>query len=165
MALVEEVFRLSGLPSYTFVEPIRYDEIKISSGRQGVVALSKAHRGSATLLRVEQLWPEPRPEPFGAVPNKPTLQFNGAPTWAEFILLRLLEADGWVGAWVKNWGGRAFWRDVNDPVVLTASANARFQQIEKRMDGRGGGCWDIIAARGDEILFLNPSSADEIASD
>jgi hypothetical protein len=30
MALVEEVFRLSGLPTYTFVEPVRYDEIKIS---------------------------------------------------------------------------------------------------------------------------------------
>jgi hypothetical protein len=30
MAFVEEVFRLSGLPTYTFVEPVRYDEIKIS---------------------------------------------------------------------------------------------------------------------------------------
>lgn len=30
MPLLEEVFRLSGIPSYTFVEPARYDEIKIS---------------------------------------------------------------------------------------------------------------------------------------
>jgi hypothetical protein len=27
---LEEVFRLSGIPTYTFVEPVRYDEIKVS---------------------------------------------------------------------------------------------------------------------------------------
>jgi hypothetical protein len=30
MALLEEVFRLSGVPTYTFVEPPRYDAIKVS---------------------------------------------------------------------------------------------------------------------------------------
>src|SRR5271156_6538653 len=30
MAFVEEVFRLSGVPTYTFVQPERYDEIKVS---------------------------------------------------------------------------------------------------------------------------------------
>jgi hypothetical protein len=30
MALVEEVFKLSGVPTYTFVQPERYDEIKVS---------------------------------------------------------------------------------------------------------------------------------------
>lgn len=30
MALLEEVFRLSGMPTYTFVEPTRYREIKVA---------------------------------------------------------------------------------------------------------------------------------------
>src|SRR5271166_4156488 len=30
MAYLEEVFRLSGIPTYTFVQPDRYDEIKVS---------------------------------------------------------------------------------------------------------------------------------------
>jgi hypothetical protein len=30
MAHLEEVFRLSGIPTYTFVQPDRYDEIKVS---------------------------------------------------------------------------------------------------------------------------------------
>ena len=30
MPNLEEVFRLSGIPTYTFVEPLRYDEIKVS---------------------------------------------------------------------------------------------------------------------------------------
>jgi Holliday junction resolvasome RuvABC ATP-dependent DNA helicase subunit len=35
MALVEEVFRLSGVPTYTFVEPVKYDEIKVSLRTRG----------------------------------------------------------------------------------------------------------------------------------
>jgi hypothetical protein len=30
MPYLEEVFRLSGIPTYTFVQPDRYDEIKVS---------------------------------------------------------------------------------------------------------------------------------------
>lgn len=30
MAYLEEVFRLSGVPTITFVEPERYEEIKVS---------------------------------------------------------------------------------------------------------------------------------------
>jgi hypothetical protein len=30
MPRLDEVFRLSGIPTYTFVEPVRYDEIKVS---------------------------------------------------------------------------------------------------------------------------------------
>jgi Holliday junction resolvasome RuvABC ATP-dependent DNA helicase subunit len=30
VALLEDVFRLSGVPTYTFVEPVRFDEIKVS---------------------------------------------------------------------------------------------------------------------------------------
>ncbi len=40
MPFIEEVFRLSGLPTYTFVEPIRFDEIKVSlrtAGRCSVI--------------------------------------------------------------------------------------------------------------------------------
>src|SRR5260221_13998823 len=75
-----------------------------------------------TLSRGEQRWAGPVPESFSSVPNKPTLQFDGQPVWAELILLRFLEGDGWRGAWVKNWGGRAFWRNVREPVELSPSA-------------------------------------------
>lgn len=40
MPLLEEVFRLSGIPTYTFVEPERYDEIRVSvrtAGRCSVI--------------------------------------------------------------------------------------------------------------------------------
>ena len=67
------------------------------------MVLSTANRtiGISTLCRQEQRWAGPMPEWFRAVPNKPVLQFGGQPMWAEFILLRLLESDGWAGAWVR----------------------------------------------------------------
>ncbi len=120
------------------------------------VDLPKAGRtvDISTLRRQEQRWAGPAPEWFRAVPNKPVLQFAGQPMWAEFILLRLLESDGWAGAWVKNWGGRAFWRNPLEPVELPAAATALFRRIEAGTAGRGGGCWDIFAWRDGEVLFM-----------
>ena len=109
----------------------------------------------STLRRQEQRWAGPEPEWLHAVPNKPALQFGDQPMWAEFILLRLLESDGWSGAWVKNWGGsRAFWRNPRVPVELPPTANSLFRRIEERSGGRGGGCWDIFAWRDEDILFI-----------
>jgi hypothetical protein len=108
-----------------------------------------------TLLRRERRWIGPQPASFRLVPNKPALEFNGKPTWAEFILLRLLERDGWNGAWVKNWGGREFWQDVGLAIPqMPAAAASLFERIEQRAGGRGGGCWDLVVSRGEECLFV-----------
>jgi len=106
-----------------------------------------------TMLRHERQWKGDIPASLRLVPNKPTLCFDGQATWAEFILLRLLERDRWVGAWVKNWGGLAFWRGPCNAIELSATASALFQRIQARTAGRGG-CWDIFAWRGDEVLFV-----------
>jgi len=74
--------------------------------------------------------------------------------WAEFILLRLFERDGWAGSWVKNWGGRAFWRNPLEPTELPPAAKSLFRRIEARTAGRGGGCWDIFAWRDEDVLFI-----------
>lgn len=65
-----------------------------------------------------------------------------------------MERDGWNGVWVKNWGGRSFWSDVQKETKLSSEADDLFRRIEKRVGGRGGGCWDVFAWRGDEYLFI-----------
>jgi hypothetical protein len=45
MANLEEVFRLSGVPTYTFVQPDRYDEIKVSVRTRGAASSLKDRRG------------------------------------------------------------------------------------------------------------------------
>jgi hypothetical protein len=106
-----------------------------------------------TLLRSERRWHGPTPASFNSVPNKPVLDFNDQPTWAEFILLRTLEGDGWKGAWIKNWRGREFWRNPLETAELPSLANAIFQSLESQT-AHGGGCWDILVQREEEVLFI-----------
>jgi hypothetical protein len=106
-----------------------------------------------TFRRHESRWKGPTPASFAAVPNKPPLNFEGLPTWAEFVLVRLLERSGWEAVWVKNWAGRAFWRDVESPVELPQIQAALFQQIETLTAARAG-CWDIFAWRAEDVLFI-----------
>jgi hypothetical protein len=107
------------------------------------------------MLRRERRWHGQTPSSFRAVPNKPTLQFNQQPTWAELILLRLIERDGWAGAWVKNWGGRReFCRDIGEAAQLPSHAWDLLQKIGDATGLRSGGCWDIFAARNQNFLFL-----------
>src|SRR5436190_21297734 len=79
-----------------------------------------------TLGRREHRWEGATPTAFSSVPNKPVLEFNKQPIWAEFILLRLLESDGWKGAWAKNWGGRDFWSEPLKSVPLPPFAFALY---------------------------------------
>ncbi len=106
-----------------------------------------------TLRRHEIRWSAPTPASFASVPNKVPLNFEGLPAWAEIVLVRLLERSGWGAAWVKNWGGRAFWRDVKSPVELPQTQSALFQQIVT-LTGARSGCWDIVAWRNDDALFI-----------
>lgn len=89
-------------------------------------------------------------------PNKPVLDFDGLPTWAEYVLVRLLERAGWDARWVKNWvGGREFCSDVGLPVAMPPEATAVFTRIDQRAASKtGGGAWDIFAWREGEYLFL-----------
>jgi hypothetical protein len=107
----------------------------------------------ATVRRREARWTGPTPANFTLVPNKPPLNFEGSPNWAEFIILRLLERDGWRGVWVKNWGGRAFWSDIGRVAERPEPAAAKFREIESRA-GSTAGCWDVFAWRDDGLLFL-----------
>ncbi len=67
------------------------------------------------------------------MPNEPAFEFGGGPAWAEIILVRLLERAGWPAVWVKNWHGRAFWRDLLDEIELPSGPAALFSEIEARM--------------------------------
>jgi hypothetical protein len=101
---------------------------------------------------IEQVWTGPLPDWAKLVPNKPLLDYNGQPMWAEFIALRELEAIGWEGVWVNNWC-RATWRNPGENATLPAVVAAFFDRIAEHT-GRRGGAWDICAWRGDELLFV-----------
>jgi len=103
-------------------------------------------------LRMETRWTGPLPPAHKTIPNKTALDFEGAPLYPEFVVLRLLERDGWGGAWRKNWGGTAFWRDIGQVVEPPARALSIFDQLSERAGHAGA--WDIFAWRGREVLFV-----------
>jgi hypothetical protein len=113
--------------------------------------------GLRRFLRQESRLPDPITPTLSCwAPNKPTLLFDGEPTWAELVIVRLLEPRGWSGRWVKNWtGGCESCVDVGNAEPMPEAAAAMFVRIDNRAASRtGGGAWDVFAWRGHEYLFI-----------
>jgi hypothetical protein len=93
-------------------------------------------------------------------PNKPVLKFGRRRTWAEFVVLGLLERDGWSGRWVKNWSGRTrprvqFCRAIGQEArIRDRAAAAMFAALDEEAGHPQGGIWDIFAWRGDDYLII-----------
>ena len=117
-----------------------------------------------TFLRAEQRWAGELPKSHMTIPNKVAIDFEGAPVYPEFVLLRLLERDGWGAAWRKNWAGTAFWGDIGQVVEPQARARSVFDQID--LKAGFAGAWEILAWRGNEVLFLisKPTGHDRISA-
>jgi hypothetical protein len=89
-------------------------------------------------------------------PNKPPIEVDGRPSWAEFAILRSLERRGWSGRWIKNWtGGREMCLEVGRSVPLPPGPAEMFAAIDARAgSATGGGAWDIFAWRDDDFLII-----------
>jgi hypothetical protein len=113
--------------------------------------------GIRTLLRREERSETEIPKSGNSwAPNKPSLAFDGTATWAELILVRLLERADWDARWVRYWtGGRQICVDVDQQRNFSPAAAAVFEAIHGRGAAlRGAGSWDVFAWSGDEYLFL-----------
>jgi hypothetical protein len=68
--------------------------------------------------------------------------------------LRLLEQAGWRGVWVKNWGGREFWTDINRD-CRTAQTVIAADQLGSEEDGSVGDWIHNSAQAGRRLLHIN----------
>jgi len=108
------------------------------------------------LLRQETRRPEAIPRTSSCwVPNKPTLDMDGLPTWAEIVLVQMLERHGWEARWVRNLrGGHDFCHGVGQPKPMPREAAAMLAKIDHRARKTGGGAWDVWAWKGESYLCL-----------
>lgn len=87
--------------------------------------------------------------------NKPVIDWNGEPVFAELAVLRLFQSHGWEGIWVDSY--RRKYRiglpDVAEPVELPEKQKQLIESI-KAKTGRSGGCWDVLVWKGEEVLFI-----------
>lgn len=108
------------------------------------------------LLRRETRRPEAIPRTSSCwAANKPTLDLDGQSTWAEIVLVQLLERHGWEARWIRNWsGGRDFCHGVGQPKPMPREAAAMLAKIDRRASKTGGGAWDVWAWKGASYLSL-----------
>ncbi|MEK7107193.1 MAG: hypothetical protein AAB899_03330 [Patescibacteria group bacterium] len=93
------------------------------------------------------------------VPNtyngKAVIDWNGEPVFAELAVLRLFQSHRWDGVWVDSYRGkfRAGLPDVVEPIELPQKQRKLIDSIRAKT-GRSGGCWDVLAWKGNTTLFV-----------
>jgi hypothetical protein len=103
-------------------------------------------------VRRELRWSGLLPASFGSVPNREAFALDGAPTYPELLVVKLLERGGWGAAWRKQWGGVAYWRDIREVVKPPPLALSILEQVSRQAGHETP--WDIVAWRGRELRFL-----------
>jgi hypothetical protein len=89
--------------------------------------------------------------------SKPLVTFSGAAMFGELAVLRWLDVDGWDGVWLDTVHDRKNWRHMptrSSPVMLPPPAQALYNRIVEANGGRASGAFDVMAWRGDHIIFV-----------
>ncbi len=93
----------------------------------------------------------PLPDTYG---EKPVVDLEGQPLFAELAILRCLERVGWQGVWVDTYRGvfRCGLPGLSAPADLPPDRRALFDAIAQRNGGRRG-CWDVYVWYDGNVLF------------
>lgn len=110
--------------------------------------------------------PKSRTTMRDAFGNKPLVNVGGRSMFAELAIVATAVRDGWDARWVCTYG-----RPKMSPLLLTRwkSSSSRVEQTHEPIkntrissvldeiaerNGKYGGCWDVVAWKGDRLLFL-----------
>jgi len=107
-------------------------------------------------------WKGAEPELPRIWSSKGYLSHDGKPLFAELVILRMLEKDGWEGVWVNNFS-RQFLKGLpkdTSPCKLPAHAQRMFDRIVEKNGGRRG-CWDVFAWRGKAFAFAEAKTGQD----
>jgi hypothetical protein len=93
--------------------------------------------------------------PYSTYGGKPILDLHGEPLYAEFVILALLEVEGWEGVWVNHVHRGAFPRRLTPDPVRILPPSELLDLMERIYDRNGtrSGAFDVLAWKGDSVLF------------
>jgi hypothetical protein len=90
--------------------------------------------------------------------SKPILSFDGKACFAELVILRLLLAHGWSGAWIETFGGVHYLRSMprawslkSEHVSLPPDKDSLLRRIWQT--AKTTACFDVFAWQGSDVLF------------
>src|SRR5215213_763706 len=96
--------------------------------------------------------------------NKPLLDVDGVPMFAELAILRLFQKDGWNGVWVDSFGKkyRTSWGE--EGVVRLSGDKLQLLKAIHERAGSASGCFDVFCWKDDAVIFAESKrrSKDEI---
>jgi hypothetical protein len=99
-----------------------------------------------------RLWTgDPIEDTYG---NKPILDVDGEPVFAELAILRLFQREGWDGVWVDSYRQKyrvGYWGKGNE-AVLPSEREELLEQVYRKLGNRKG-CWDVYCWKGRETVF------------
>jgi hypothetical protein len=102
-------------------------------------------------------------ETFG---NKPVINMNGKPMFAELAIMNLFLQSGWQTIWVEtyarlnkepfymsDWDFEKRYKDQINTPIKEKKILMMLAEIAKRNNNSYGGCWDVLGWNGKQILF------------
>jgi hypothetical protein len=96
--------------------------------------------------------------------NKPLLDVEGTPMFAELAILRLFQKDGWDGVWVDTFRRkyRTAWGE--EGVVRLSGDRLQLLKAIHQRAGSTSGCFDVFCWKDDFVIFAESKrrSKDEI---
>lgn len=160
--LVDDLRQLSPVQIEPEVLTLRSRQYLLS--REAVPVRKYFVRFDAYRLRLaSQTKPGRRPVIVGDTHNKQASMLGGRDKYAEYALRRILEEAGWESRWVDRYQ-RQIWRGVDTPQSTTdAPLPALVERIRRTKSTLCNqhdywkslsGCWDVVAWRGDQLLFV-----------
>jgi hypothetical protein len=89
----------------------------------------------------------------GTYGGKPILNYKWKPAFAELVVLKLFQDNGWDGVWVdafRNKFRTEYWP--RNEVELPERQFALMRRISEQA-GSGKGCWDVFCWKEDTLIF------------
>ncbi len=122
------------------LKPTGCEELTLMSGDR--VSIKKA-------TPIFRRWTGPAPaDTYG---GKAILEYAGQPLFAELVILRILQREGWDGVWVDSYR-RRFSVGYGQFRTLPAQQQSTLDQI-REIAGSSGGCFDVFAWKRNSVLF------------
>jgi len=93
---------------------------------------------------------------FNTYGGKQMLVWKEEPLFAELLMLRLLESQGYTGVWVDTFR-KKYWQrlpDLSTPILPDAAITGTLEKIYEIKGGGKTGCFDVVAYRENHFVFV-----------
>ena len=97
--------------------------------------------------------------------NKPLLDFDGKPMFAELLIMNLFLKNGWNSRWVETYGKRTLkpiylsdwiddiYKNQIDRPIESLPIQELLNKLAEKNSSNFGGCWDVLAWKDEYLIF------------